>query len=100
MNCLGNPKTAGRLIRKEADRQAKEKSDAMLDICNNLYTACNDLVLLDKFGFSLEDVEKFNNDTRYLFDSINQGYIDFDCILETLEKEYGLTFVFNNKEKK
>ena len=92
MNCLGNPKTAGQLIKQEAS--------ARLDLCNNLRTACDNLILLDKFGFTLEDIEKFNNATLYLFDSVNKGYTDFESILKTLKDDYGLTLIFDTKGKK
>lgn len=92
MKCLGNPKTAARMIREEANSR--------LDLCNNLRTACDNLILLDKFGFSLEDIEKFNNATLYLFDSVNKGYTDFESILKTLKDDYRLTLIWDTKGKR
>lgn len=92
MKCVANPKTSRQIINAEVE--------ARIDICNNMRTACDSFVLLDKFGFTKEDVARFNDAVQYLFDSIVQGYTDFDSVLETMKNEYQIEFVFNKKGKR
>jgi hypothetical protein len=61
------------------------------------YSAVVLLCLKDKFGFTskqLQDVAWYINDT---FDSVEEGYLSLEDIIQTLKEEDGLDMRFTNR---
>lgn len=50
------------------------------------------LVLHDKFGFGKKRLEKFVGEVADTFDSLNEGYINFEDIKATIYDELGIDF--------
>ena len=86
----GIRKKASELIKEEVNREVK----ARVDIINKLRTACDNLVLADKFGFTYEQIAKFNDEVSYLCDSVNKEYITFEDIQKMLKDDYRITIVY------
>ena len=55
------------------------------------YSAAVMLCLKDKLGFGPVRVQRFIKDVDELFDSINQGYLSLDDVIQTVEEELNIT---------
>ena len=49
------------------------------------------LCLKDKLGFGPVRAQRFMNNVEELFDSINQGYLSLDDVIQTVEEELNIS---------
>lgn len=89
MKCMAGEKTASKHIRNEVDNRIK--------VITKVQSACAVHILLDKFGFTPEDAARFLALLEYNYDSVCQGYISFEDIINTLKDEHGLDLRFKFK---
>ncbi len=54
------------------------------------YSAAVMLCLKDKLGFGPVRAQRFMNNVEELFDSINQGYLSLDDVIQTVEEELNI----------
>lgn len=54
------------------------------------YSAAVMLCLRDKLGFGPVRAQRFIKDVDELFDSINQGYLSLDDVIQTVEEELNI----------
>ena len=51
-------------------------------------------ILIDKHDAPDEDVQQFNEEIKYLLDSIDKGYVSYPDIRRALDEEHGTKVVF------
>lgn len=51
-------------------------------------------ILVDKHGAPTEDVQQFNEEVKYLCDSIDKGYVSYPDIRRALYEEHGMEVEF------
>lgn len=87
MKCHANPSQAQRIIKEETDKN--------IEVVRKTIQAIDAHVLLDKFGFTLEQLAQFFDCIQYQYESVVQGYVTFEDIINNLKKEYDLDLRFN-----
>ena len=92
MKCLANPSVASRMIQKQVSLR--------FDVISRIQLACAALILADKHEFERDQLIKFLDETKYLYNSVKDGHVDFDDITSTLLKEYGINTGVNLNGKK
>ncbi|MDD3039698.1 hypothetical protein [Bacteroides sp.] len=56
------------------------------------YSVVLALCLHDKLGFGEQRGQRFMKQVKEIFDAVNEGYVDFAEIEETVNKELGIDF--------
>ena len=79
-----------RLERKGIDRAELRR---IMDFVVKQYSAVVALCLHDKLGFGKVRAQRFMGEVNRVFESINEGYLSLDDVIETVEKELGIAII-------
>ena len=74
----------------DIDRIKKEQTSKAVDVAFTLLLGMPVMVLHDKHGFQLDQLEAFVSDILSLYDSYEKGYVTLDDIRQTLKDETGV----------
>ena len=79
--------------RRRLERKGIDKAELsrIMDYVVKQYSAVVALCLHDKLGFGKVRAQRFMREVNQVFDSINEGYLSLDDVIETVEKELGIT---------
>lgn len=74
----------------DINRAKKDAQDEALSLSIALFLT----VLLDKFGFDAEQLQKVWDEINALSDSVAKGYVNLHDLKTVLEDEYGIVLSF------
>lgn len=90
---MGKRNTNPRKIPKtQADVDRAEKKGQLFGM--EFITVLTMWILIDKHNAPDEDVQQFNEEIRYLCDSIEKGYVSYPDIRRALYEEHGMEVEF------
>ena len=81
--------------RRRLERKGIDKTELsrIIDYVVKQYSAVLALCLHDKLGFGKVRAQRFMREVDRVFESINEGYLSLDDVIETVEKELGITII-------
>ena len=87
-----------KMTRQERRRLERKGLDGaelsrIMDYVVKQYSAVLALCLHDKLGFGMVRAQRFMREVDRVFESINEGYLSLDDVIETVEKELGIAIV-------
>lgn len=90
---MGKSKTNPRKIpRTQADVDRAEAKGQLFGM--EFMAVLTMWILIDKHDAPDEDVQQFNEEIKYLLDSIDKGYVSYPDIRRALDEEHGTKVVF------
>ena len=81
--------------RRRLERKGIDKTELsrIIDYVVKQYSAVLALCLHDKLGFGKVRAQRFMYEVDRVFESINEGYLSLDDVIETVEEELGIIII-------
>lgn len=79
-----------KLAHKDLNVIIEQKAYNAMEFIVKQYSAAVMLCLKDKLGFGRVRAQRFMNNVEELFDSINQGYLSLEDVIQTVEEELNI----------